>query len=232
MTKTRLLLVEDDESLGFLMEDNLLAASFDVTWIKHGVEASRLDFRQFDVCIIDVMLPGMDGFSIAQQIRQTNEFVPILFVTARSREEDRLKGFEIGGDDYITKPFSLKELLYRVEVFVRRTQPNIPTQKGSWKTIGSFNFSVEHLLLKTDGSNYPLTQREAELLDMLIQSAGNIVKRKDILEKLWGEDDYFKGRSLDVFISRLRKYLKTDENLEIRNHHGVGFSLLILSDQP
>ena len=228
MKKGRVLLIEDDKSLGFLVRDNLEASNYEVEWVQNGKDVEKTMTENFDLCLIDVMLPGMDGFSIANEIRSQNEFIPILFVTARSKEEDRLKGFEIGGDDYITKPFSIKELLYRVVVFMRRSKPSPLEQTTGWVKIGTFEFSRDHLMLRSEELSYHLTQREADLLHILQVSTGDIVKRKDILEAIWGEDDYFKGRSLDVFISRLRKYLKTDTNLEIRNHHGVGFSLIIL----
>jgi two-component system response regulator VicR len=229
MSKGNILLIEDDQSLGFVVRDNLEVAGFSVNWITNGKNASALDIDIFDACLVDVMLPGMDGFTLAEQIRDQNEFVPILFITARSREEDRLKGFEIGGDDYITKPFSIKELVYRIEVFMRRSNVRIQAPDDEvWVSIGQYQFSKSHLILKTGELSIHLTQREAELLNMLNAASGEVVERKDILEQLWGENDYFKGRSLDVFISRLRKYLKTDPNIEIRNHHGVGFSLIIL----
>jgi DNA-binding response OmpR family regulator len=225
----RILLIEDDQSLGFLIQDNLENNGYEVKWIQHGKDAENVQVDNFDICLIDVMLPGMDGFTLTEKIREENEYIPILFITARSKEEDRLRGFAIGGDDYITKPFSVKELLYRISVFIRRTKAQQQLKTESWRQVGVFSFSQDHLLLKSGDLSINLTQKEADLLNMLLKSSGQVVKRKDILEQIWGEDDYFKGRSLDVFISRLRKYLKSDNNLEIRNHHGVGFSLITLS---
>ena len=226
MNKGKILLVEDDESLGFLIADNLEVAGYLVTWAKDGQKGQEEALQnQYDLCVLDIMLPHQDGFSLAQAIRKENEFVPILFVTARSLEEDRLKGFEIGGDDYLTKPFSIKELIYRIQVFIRRTKKLEVEAFPPSERIGRFEFYYDLLELRSDQEFYSMTQREADLLHLLLANKNAIVKRSDILEKLWGEDDYFKGRSLDVFISRLRKYLKTDTSLEIRNHHGVGFCL-------
>ncbi len=222
----KILLVEDDESLGFVTKDNLEQSGYEVCWSKEGREGSEAFFdNDFDLCILDVMLPHLDGFSLARNIREANEFVPILFLTARSMEEDRLRGFEIGGDDYITKPFSIQELLYRVEVFMRRSKPLVREKAVSEILIGGYHFDIENLLLSWNDESQSLTKMEADLLNCLYDSRNELVKRSDILIKIWGEDDYFKGRSLDVFISRLRKYLQKDPNIEIRNHHGVGFTL-------
>ena len=224
--KPKILLVEDDESLGFVTMDNLEEEGYNVVWAKEG--QSGLEFfgrEEFDLCILDVMLPRQDGFSLAREIRGQNEFIPILFLTARSMEEDRLRGFEIGGDDYLTKPFSMKELVYRIRVFIRRTQQTKKENQTPVETLGIFSFNYDMLELRTGQDAIMMTQREADLLHLLVVNKNTIVKRSDILENLWGEDDYFKGRSLDVFISRLRKYLKADPSIEVRNHHGVGFCL-------
>jgi len=223
----RILLAEDDESLGFMLEDNLQDLSYEVLWAKNGEEALNL-FTQshFDLCIIDVMMPRMDGFELARKIRASDEFTPILFLTAKSLEENRLKGFEVGGDDYITKPFSMRELSYRIAVFLKRSKEK---PSGTAKAIhfGSSNYNPSNLCYTCGDASHALTEMEAQLLEMLLQEQNQLVRREEILEKIWGENDYFKGRSLDVFITRLRKYLKLDDSLTIKNHHGVGFSLLI-----
>lgn len=224
----KILLAEDDENLGFMIEDNLQSLKNEVTWCTDGslaFEAFQKD--TFEICILDVMMPKMDGFELASKIREVNEFVPIIFLTAKSQEEDRLEGFEIGGDDYVTKPFSMKELEYRINVFLRRT--NNPPQETSSQIIqlGNSHFDIRNLMYSFNDYQQTLTQMESDLLSLLIRNQNELVKREFILETIWGENDYFKGRSLDVFITRLRKYLKEDSSLEIRNHHGVGFSLMI-----
>lgn len=228
----KILFVEDDESLGFVTQDSLSHEGFEVDWAKNGEEAWRLyQKNQYEICILDVMMPRLDGFTLARSIRKKDEFIPILFLTARSEEEDRLKGFEIGGDDYISKPFSMKELVYRIGVFLRRykvekkdTSPNqeiIP--------IGRYLFDPNNHCLKMEDQKISLTYMESQLVKFLHDRKNQLARREEILEEIWGENDYFKGRSLDVFISRLRKYFRHDPHLEIRNHHGVGFTLLVTS---
>ena len=224
--KGKILLVEDDESLGFVIEDNLQVEGYEVKWCKDGEEAKSTSASDvFDLCLIDIMLPKLDGFDLARHIRSINEFVPIIFLTARADESDRLLGFEIGGDDYVTKPFSMKELLYRAAVFMRRSQKPTASNTSSQLAIGIFSFDLDNFQLKHGEQKVLLTKMESQLLLMLYEKKNQLVKREDILEKIWGENDYFKGRSLDVFISRLRKYLNSDKSLSIQNHHGVGFSL-------
>lgn len=226
MSEPRILLAEDDPNLSFVIEDHLITEGFAVVAAGNGQEALR-HFRNqsVDLCLIDVMMPKMDGFSLASEIRKMNDLVPILFLTARSMEQDRLKGFEIGGDDYITKPFSIAELTQRIRVFLRRsvTTSGVSEKKGA---LGTLQFDELNLLVIGPQFTAQLTQMEADLLKLLLQHRNQLVKRETILVEIWGENDYFKGRSLDVFISRLRKYLKEDPDLEIRNHHGVGFSLV------
>ncbi|GAB4241209.1 MAG: response regulator transcription factor [Ekhidna sp.] len=224
----KILLAEDDQNLGLLVEENLQELGYEVFWGMNGVDAGNLfNHNKVDLCLIDVMMPEMDGFELAKKIRSVNEFVPILFLTAKSFEEDRLHGFEIGGDDYITKPFSMKELDYRIKVFLKRNESvsEITTERAEALIFGNSSFDPHNLVYRCDGVEHSLTQMEAQLLELLVQHKNALVKREHILEKIWGENDYFKGRSLDVFITRLRKYLRADNRLEIKNHHGVGFSL-------
>lgn len=220
----RILFAEDDENLGFLTKDGLESGGFTVDWYKDG-ESAWKGFSEHDLCLIDIMMPRMNGFKLAERIREKNEFVPILFLTAKSMEQDRLKGFEIGGDDYISKPFSMKELVYRLQVFLKRSKTS--EVEGPVKHFGKCGFDMENLELTVHGEKRQLTHREGELLELLISNSNQLVKREDILIKIWGENDYFMGRSLDVFISRLRKYLKEDASIEIKNHHGVGFVLSV-----
>lgn len=224
----KILLVEDDPSLGFVIKDSLIHKGYQVTLCSNGEEGD-LEFqsRSFDLCILDVMMPKKDGFTLAQSIRSKNKQIPILFVTAKSMLEDKIIGFNSGGDDYLIKPFSMEELCLRIEVFLRRTiSPSTPEANYS---IGDFifdckNFSLEHATgIKT------LTQKEAEVLTLLCKNKDRVLKREEILTTVWGDDDYFMGRSLDVFISKLRKYLKDDSKVEIVNYHGVGFRLEIAS---
>ena len=170
------------------------------------------------------MLPRKDGFTLAKEIRTENSEVPILFLTAKSMKHDRIKGFKIGGDDYITKPFAIEELILRIEVFLKRSVTRV-NNRGSYK-IGSFNVDCKNLELVRGDVTQRLTQKEAEVLELLASHPNEVLDRSYILKSVWGDDDYFLGRSLDVFISRLRKYLKADSTIEIRNSHGIGFKLV------
>jgi two-component system response regulator VicR len=231
MSKANLLYVEDDESLSFVTRDNLELSDFSVHHCRDGQAAmdciNRKPF-EYDLCLLDVMLPGIDGFELAKRIREINRDVPILFLTAKSLKEDRLHGLRIGADDYITKPFSIEELILKIEVFLRRNRVRPSGPEFDPRKIGDYAFDPDRLLLQyTDDTPTRLTRREAELLSFLNSRRDQVVERGDILEKIWGENDYFLGRSLDVFISRLRKYLKQDESISIENIHGVGFSLTL-----
>ena len=223
--KAHILYVEDDESLSFVTRDNLELQGYQITHCGDGRQALELAHSQhFDLCILDVMLPEIDGFTLAREIRKYDREVPILFLTAKSLKEDRLQGLRLGGDDYITKPFSIEELILRVEVFLRRNKISQPQAPDRYK-LGNFEFDYENLALFNEDNTFQLTQKEADLLKLFADNRNQVLKRSDILEKLWGEDDYFLGRSLDVFISRLRKYLRSDETLKIETLHGVGFRL-------
>lgn len=223
----KILLAEDDENLGFVIRDNLEQHGFLVDLCINGEEAlQQFQSRKYDICIFDVMMPKMDGFTLATKVRAENTQIPILFLTARSLKEDKIRGFVIGGDDYITKPFSIEELICRINVFIKRSQSTIQ-HASNLIEIGKYSFDHDNLHLKADGLEKKLTQMEADILSYLSQRKGEVVKRGEILENIWGEDDYFSGRSLDVFISKLRKYLSEDENVKISNHHGVGFKLKI-----
>lgn len=222
----KILLVEDDPSLGFVIKDNLGLKGYEVTLCKDGMEGEdAFHQQQFHLCILDVMLPKKDGFAVAKGIRSKNKEVPILFLTAKSMVEDKLMGFQTGADDYITKPFSLDELVYRIEVFLRRSNGHSSVSDDKIFQVGQFTFDPFNLTLKNLTTEKTLTQKEAEVLKLLYQNRDRVLKREEILKEVWGDDDYFMGRSMDVFISKLRKYLKEDSNIQIVNYHGVGFRL-------
>lgn len=219
----KILLVEDDPALGYVIRDGLASRGFDVTWCADGIEGHQaFAGGSFDLCLLDVMLPRKDGFALAQDIRKTDPSIPILFLTAKSMLEDKISGFTAGGDDYLVKPFSMEELVLRMEVFLRRTAPSPAEEVIS---LGGYRFDPRNLTLHHPAGDKVLTQKEADVLSMLSRHRDRVLKREEILKKVWGNDDYFLGRSLDVFISKLRKYLKEDPSLEIVNYHGVGFRL-------
>jgi DNA-binding response OmpR family regulator len=223
----KILLVEDDESLGFVIKDNLEQAAYDVIWCKDGLSGwESCQSTHFDLCIFDVMLPKMDGFSLVQEMRIKDTQTPVIMLTAKSMKEDVLAGFKYGADDYVIKPFEMEELLLRMSVFLRRSKRIVETEPTSYE-IGHFKFDIDNFRLVSDELEYSLTEREALLLQLFCKQINKVVKREYILEEIWGENDYFLGRSLDVFISRLRKYLRSDDSIEIINHHGVGFKLSV-----
>ena len=232
MTKARLLYVEDDAGLGFVTRDNLEVNGYEVVHLDDGAQALEVIGQgelNFDLCLLDVMLPGVDGFALARRIRERDRDIPILFLSAKSLEEDRLQGLRLGADDYITKPFSIEELLLRVEVFLRRNRVRPAAPAFDPGRIGQYAFDARELRLThldTDTARR-LTRREAELLQLLSSNREKVLERGHILERIWGENDYFLGRSLDVFVSRLRKYLRDDDRIRIENIHGVGFSLTV-----
>lgn len=221
----KILLVEDDPSLGMLMKDFLGMEGFDVILAKDGVEGlSSYTSDHFDLCILDVMMPLMDGFTLARKIRKKNTEIPIIFLTAKSLKEDKLNGFDLGGDDYITKPFDEDELVRRINAVLKRSYKVIEETACKCK-IGKFDFDHSNLELSLDGELTRITKKEADVLRLLCNSRNSLVKREEILLKVWGENDYFMGRSLDVFITKLRKHLRPDPAIKIENVHGVGFIL-------
>lgn len=222
-TKTTILLAEDDLQLGFIIKDSLQEAGFIVINCPDG-EAAWDVYQKHnpELCILDVNMPYRDGYSLAKKIRQKSDVVPILFLTAKSLEEDKLKGFSAGGDDYIVKPFSMKELLSRINVFLRRNKMLV-VNSSKTLLIGKITFIPEELTLSYDGENVSLTQREAELLEFLCNHSNKVLKREEILSNVWGKNDFFLGRSMDVFITRLRKYLSPEPAVNIETIHGVGY---------
>lgn len=221
--KGKVLLAEDDLALGYVIKDNLVDAGYEVTVCSDGQSAiEQFEKGRYDICLLDVMMPHKDGFSVARKIRQHSDVIPVLFITARSMEEDRIKGFLSGADDYITKPFSMQELLLRMEVFMRRTR-KLSADVVQQYVIGTLTFSYTDLRLNAPTESFTLTQKEADLLKFLCEHANHILKREEVLLNVWGKDDYFLGRSMDVFMTKLRKYFKTDPNIVLETIHGVGF---------
>jgi len=228
-SKVKILLVEDDQSLGIVVKDFLSLSGYDCQLEVDGISAwDTFQSRSFDLCILDVMLPSMDGFSLAEKIRRIDINVPILFLTSKQSKEDRITGFKIGADDYITKPFNIEELILRIEVFLKRSKNKVNVENIF--QIGEYTFDYNNLLLQKGNSKQVLSQKEADILRLLCVDSGNILKRDDLLKSVWGSDDYFKGRSLDVFISKLRKYLKNDPRIEIQNLYSIGFRLKVNSE--
>lgn len=221
--KGKVLLAEDDLSLGYVIKDNLSDAGYEVVLCPDGQTAiDKFDKNVYDICVLDVMMPHKDGFAVAKKIRQQTDMVPILFITARSMEEDRIKGFLTGADDYITKPFSMQELLLRMDVFLRRSK-KLYADSAKEYNIGKLRFSFSDLRLYSPADTITLTQKEADLLKFLCEHANRILKREEVLLNVWGKDDYFLGRSMDVFMTKLRKYFKADPDIVIETIHGVGF---------
>ncbi|KGO91370.1 response regulator transcription factor [Flavobacterium subsaxonicum] len=224
--KKRLLYVEDDNTLAFLTADNL-EQYYEVVHFTNGREAfDAFKTEEFDLCVLDVMLPEMDGFELAAAIRERNVAVPIIFLSAKTLKEDRIKGLKLGADDYLVKPYSIEELILKIEVFLQRSQKQ-PTIKDTTCTIGSFTFDPDNYALAKNGETTQLTERESALLKLFIDNKNTILKREKILTALWGTDDYFMGRSMDVFISRLRKIFKEDESIRIENIPRIGFKLVV-----
>ncbi|MFN5942421.1 MAG: response regulator transcription factor [Bacteroidota bacterium] len=226
-TKANILYVEDDSSLSFVIKDNLEENGYTVVHCTDGESAWQQFMKHtFDLCLLDVMLPKKDGFALATQIRKKNALIPIIMLTAKNMDEDKIHGFKTGADDYITKPFNMQELLLRMEVFLKRTKIDANVFPSE-VTIGSIVFHYEELELQTLEGIIQLTQKEADLLKYFCLHVNQTLKREDILLSVWGKDDYFLGRSMDVFITKLRKHLKADPSIEIQTIHGKGFKFLV-----
>ena len=223
MIKSKILYTEDDETLAFLTKDNLEQNNYEVIHCSDG--KSGLEFFKndhFDICILDIMMPKMDGFQLAAEIRKNNTDIPIIFLSAKTLKEDRIKGLRLGADDYLVKPFSIEELLLKIEIFLKRSQKNTLTLKTIYE-VGKYQFDTQNFFLFNENEKIGLTQREADLLKLFLDNKNSVLKREQILTSLWGNDDYFTGRSLDVFISRLRKILINEKGISIENLHGIGF---------
>ncbi len=227
--KTKILLVEDDPSLGPLLQEYLDAKGFETKLADDGKKGADLFFKgSFDLLLLDVMMPVKDGLTLAKEIRVTDKNVPIIFLTAKSMKEDTIEGFSAGADDYITKPFSMEELMARVTAVLRRTNKmrSSESEEVNFK-IGKYQFNSEKQLLQHDGIEQKLTTKESQLLRLLCVHQNDVLDRTFALKSIWQDDNYFNGRSMDVYIAKLRKYLKDDSKVEIINIHGKGFKLLV-----
>ena len=223
MSNHKILYAEDDETLAFLTKDNLEQHGYDVTHCSDGNFClEQFKSAAFDICILDIMLPKMDGFELATEIRKRNADIPIIFLSAKTLKEDRIKGLRLGADDYLVKPFSIEELLLKIEIFLKRSQKNKALEKPMYH-VGKYAFDPANFTVYNDVEKISLTQRESELLQLFLDNKNVVLKREEILKSLWGDDDYFMGRSLDVFISRLRKILVNEQGISIENLHGIGF---------
>lgn len=224
--KMSILLCEDDENLGMLLREYLQAKGYNTELCPDG-EAGYKAFTQskFDLCVLDVMMPRKDGFSLARDIRMINEDTPIIFLTAKTLKDDILEGFRLGADDYLTKPFSMEELTFRIEAILRRVRGKKNRHRSVYK-IGSFTFDTQKQILSRGDEQTKLTTKESELLNLLCSHANEILQRDYALKTIWIDDNYFNARSMDVYITKLRKHLKADENVEIINIHGKGYKLI------
>ena len=228
--KVNILLVEDDLNLGIILSDQLKSDGYAVSLCNNGVEAMQLfNEDKFHLCIFDVMLPRKDGFTLTRDIRKTNTAIPILFLSARGMTEDKVEGFNAGGDDYLSKPFSIEELQLRIKALLKRVNIKVDEKEQTNYALGIFVFDTENQTLVLKDQVKTLTKKEVQILKLLFKYKNQVVSREVILNAVWGQNDYFVGRSLDVFITKLRKYLREDPKILISNIHGVGFKFEILA---
>lgn len=226
--RRKILLAEDDVNLGAILTERLKLKGYDVVHCPNGEAAfSAYKKEDFDLLILDIMMPLKDGFSVAREIRDQDEATPIIFVSARNMNKDILKGFDIGADDYITKPFSMEELLMRIQAVLKRTIKTEKEEEVTEFNIAAFEFNHIYQTLNIAGESHKLTSKESDLLKILCQHKNEVVLREVALKRIWGDDTYFNGRSMDVFISKLRKLLSPDESVQIMNVHGKGFKLVV-----
>jgi DNA-binding response OmpR family regulator len=228
MDQIKVLLAEDDSNLGLLLKNYLAAKNYETTLVRTGAQAlDAFSVQPFSICIFDIMMPEMDGITLAKEIRLSNQEIPIIFLTAKNQQDDIIEGFISGADDYITKPFSMEELLYRIEAVLRRTGGNtsVVAKEGPYQ-IGSFTFDPLKQILSHKSKPVKLTTKESELLELLYRHRNEILERNYALKAIWIDDNYFNARSMDVYISRLRKYLGKDPSLKILNIHGKGYKLI------
>jgi DNA-binding response OmpR family regulator len=229
VASTKILLLEDDPNLGALLKEHLRMREFEVTLCTNGVDGLKaFNAGKYDLCLVDIMMPKMDGFSFTGEIRKSDQSIPIIFLTAKSLQEDKIEGFKIGCDDYVTKPFSMEELLLRIHAVLKRSKggEGITLSQTSFE-IGGYNFDYGKQILENSKGRIKLTPRESELLRLLCIHKGQILEREKALREIWGNTSYFSGRSMDVYISRLRKHFKDDHNIEIMGIHGKGFRLIV-----
>lgn len=227
MNKTRILLAEDDENLGSLLKEYLMVKGYETGLYTDGNKAYKGFIQEhFDLCLLDVMMPVKDGFTLAKEIRLINSDIPIIFLTAKSMKEDVLEGFTLGADDYITKPFSMEELIFRIEAILRRTMPDPKSNIQVQYTIGDYTFDSQKQQLTAGKNVQKLTTKESELLKLLCNNRNKVLERNFALRTIWIDDNYFNARSMDVYITKLRKYLKEDSSIQIINIHGKGYKLI------
>jgi len=227
MNDIKILLAEDDNNLGMLLKNYLTAKNYETTLFINGrLALEAFSTGSFGLCILDIMMPEMDGLSLAKEIRLIKPEAPIIFLTAKNQKEDIIEGFKSGADDYITKPFSMEELLYRIEAILRRTTGNLFNKKEESFVIGGYSFDPLKQILIYGGQEIKLTTKESELLDLLCRHGNEILERNFALKTIWIDDNYFNARSMDVYITRLRKYLRKDPDVKILNVHGRGYKLI------
>lgn len=227
--KPKILLVEDETNLGNLLKEYLKVKGYETVLCTDGQQGfDTFAKHKFDLCIFDIMLPLKDGFTLAKEIRQADKHIPIIFLTAKSLPDDKIEGFKSGADDYLTKPFNMEELLFRVKAILKRSSsvPGVNDEEGNF-VIGNFTFDPTKQLLKSDTDERKLTSKESELLRLLCLNMNKTMDRNFALKTIWRDDSYFNARSMDVYITKLRKYLKADPRIEILNVHGKGFKLLV-----
>lgn len=228
MERNKILLAEDDKNLGSILKEFLQLKDYEVKWSLDGVEAWKIyNETKFDLCLFDIMMPQKDGFTLAKEIRKTDKEIPIIFLTSKSLPEDKIEGFKIGGDDYITKPFNTEELLLRIKAILKRTQKDANTNQTTQFKIGKYKFDSDSRMLKFGNNTITLTSKESELLKLLCEHENKILKREIALNMIWKESNYFTARSMDVYITKLRKYLSEDTSVTITNFHGVGYMMSI-----
>jgi DNA-binding response OmpR family regulator len=226
-TKATILFAEDDASLAFMVKDTLEDEGYKVVHCADGQTAiDSFDKSKFDLCLLDIMMPNKDGYTVAKKIRQQTDVLPIIFLSTKSQEEDRLKGYETGADDYLAKPFSIPELLKKIDVFLRRTK-KMHSENAAEYSIGEMVFSPANLKITTPSETFSITQKESDLLRFLYEHRNNVVKREEVLLHVWGKDDFFLGRSMDVYMTKLRKYLKNDPHTVLETIHGIGFRFTV-----
>lgn len=226
-----ILFVEDDKNLGMLLKESLELKGYNITWCKNGIEGmNAFEEGDHDICLLDIMLPSKDGYELAKHIRMSDKDVPIIFVTSKSLQADKIRGFEYGCDDYVTKPFSTQELSLRIRAILKRVKKD--SVAVATIAIGKFVFDAKKMTLEYGDNICKLSSKECELIKILAENEGVLVQRKNILKHIWGDDNYFSAKSMDVYISKIRKYFKPDPEIEILNAYGIGFKLIVNSTSP
>lgn len=227
--KIKILLAEDDTNLGFVVSDQLKNEGYQVTLALDGAEAfQRFNQESYHICVLDVMMPKKDGFTLAKDIRKVNKDIPIIFLTAKSMTEDKIEGFKVGGDDYLSKPFSFEELNLRIKSLLKRVNISVEEEPEKVISLGTYLFDTENFTLTHPNFSKTLTKKEAQILAILCKFKNQVVSREIVMNAVWGMEDYFIGRSLDVFITKLRKYFSEDTSIQITNIHGIGFKLEVI----